>query len=401
MANNFYEESLDWLFHQFPAFQKKGALAYHPTLDNVNALVNHFGVEHSNGKFIHVAGTNGKGSTCACIASILQEQGFTVGLFTSPHIKDFRERIRINGVSISEDEVVDFVSRIRSKELPVKPSFFELTWVMALEYFLNKDCDYIVVETGLGGRLDATNIITPIVSVITNIGLDHQHILGSTKEEIAREKAGIIKPTIPIVVGEKDKSLLALFKSIADEQKAPFYALERNEANFIQRNRDLAILALKILADYDEIEYHQKTVDKGIENIAINTGFYGRFQKVANNPTIILDAAHNEDGVKSLINLVLESCESQNLHIIYGASNDKKVKDIAGLFPKTAKCYFTSFQHERAMKIEDLQAETESIGQGKQFFTDEQEALISAKAAANKEDTILIFGSFFLIEKFL
>jgi dihydrofolate synthase/folylpolyglutamate synthase len=401
MTNKSYDETIDWLFHQFPAFQKIGALAYHPTLDNVNALVNHLGVEHTKGKYIHVAGTNGKGSTCAFIASILQEQGFTVGLFTSPHIKDFRERIRINGLCISEDEVVDFVLRIRSEELPVKPSFFELTWVMALEYFLKMDCDYIVVETGLGGRLDATNIITPIVSIITNIGLDHQHILGATKTEIAKEKAGIIKSDVPVVVGEKDKTLLALFKSIADERNASFFALDNNEVNFLQRNRDLAVLVVKVLVNLGKLEFNQFAIDQGLENVSINTGLYGRFQKIGVHPTIIIDAAHNEDGVKSLFALVHEQTISRKLHIIYGAANDKKVKDIVQLFPDTAKCYFTSFQHERAMKVNELQVETDILTQDKQFFKDEQEALNAAKAAANKEDTILIFGSFFLIEKFL
>lgn len=399
MDHNLYQSSIDWLFHQFPAFQKKGALAYHPTLDNVHALIDHFGINYSKQKFIHVAGTNGKGSTCTNIASILQEYGYKVGLFTSPHIKDFRERIRINGQMIDKEKVLSFIDDIQQSDLPVKPSFFELSWVMALKYFVENKCDYIVVETGLGGRLDATNIIDPILSIITNIGLDHQQILGETKEEIAVEKAGIIKSNTPVLIGERSPSLVKIFQSKAKESNALLYELEEVTDSYIENNQQLAKSAIFILGELSELKYNEDLILDGLKNVSKNTGFAGRFQKIAENPNIIIDAAHNEDGVKALLRYFKDKKES--LLIIYGAAKDKKVKNIVELLPKNAKCFFTSFDHERAMDTAQLRRETSNCLAEKYYFENEQQALNAAKQSANQNDTILIFGSFFLIEKFI
>jgi dihydrofolate synthase/folylpolyglutamate synthase len=395
-----YQSSIDWLFHQFPAFQKKGALAYHPTLDNVLALIDFFEINYKGKKFIHVAGTNGKGSTCSNIASILKEYGYKVGLFTSPHLKDFRERIRINGKMIDEEEVFQFIDIVKRNDLPVKPSFFELSWVMALKYFVDENCDYIVVETGLGGRLDATNIIQPILSIITNIGLDHQSILGETKEEIAVEKAGIIKTNVPVLIGESNQVLSKIFKAKAQDKNALFFQLKEFLDSFVENNKQLARAAIYLLSELNEFKYDEPIVLKGLRNVSLNTGLAGRFQKIATKPNIIVDGAHNVDGVKSLLEHYKNNAVG-DLHIIYGASQDKNVADIVQLFPDDAKCYFTSFNHERAMNIDELKIKTVSFQGEKSYYKNEQQAMHEAKQFANQKDTVLVFGSFFLIEKFI
>jgi dihydrofolate synthase/folylpolyglutamate synthase len=271
---------------------------------------------------------------------------------------------------------------------------------MALQHFVTNKCDYIVVETGLGGRLDATNSIVPLLSVITNIGLDHQQILGETKVEIAGEKAGIIKANIPVLIGEKDPELVLIFRQKAKECNADFFELKEQTNTFIQQNQSLAKTAIHLLSKLGEFNYSEDQVKKGLLNVSKNTGFLGRFQKIGTAPDIIVDAAHNEDGVEALFN-ELERFAINNFHIIYGASSDKKVREIVRLFPENPRCYFTSFSHERAMSLEQLKISTSDFPQDKIYFENEQEALNRAKESANQKDTILIFGSFFLIEKFL
>lgn len=401
MDNNLYQSSIDWLFHQFPAFQKKGNLAYHPTLNNVNSLVRLFGIDHSNEKIIHVAGTNGKGSTCAYIASILKESGYRVGLFTSPHLKDFRERIRINGEEIPQEAVIDFVKDIQNRVLPVRPSFFELTWVLALKYFVQNKCDFIVVETGLGGRLDATNIIQPVLSVITNIGLDHQSILGETKHEIAGEKAGIIKESVPVLIGEQDPQLIELFSDVANKKNSVCHFINYSDESFIERNRKLALKAVEILTSSGIVATNKEQIQAGINKVFDNTGILGRFQQIGEHPIVVIDAAHNEDGVKALLQHVDKTFKNSVLHIIYGAAKDKDVEAIIKHFPVESKCYFTSFDHPRAMSKEELKMKCSKKRSEIVFFQNENEAFQYVQGVANQNDIILIFGSFFLIEKFL
>jgi len=401
MSSESYKKIIDWLFHQFPAYQKKGSLAYHPTLDNVNALIDYFKINHSKERFIHVAGTNGKGSTCTSIASILQEYGFKVGLFTSPHLKDFRERIRINGEEIPQEEVIDFVEDIQNRDLPVRPSFFELTWVLALKYFVQNKCDFIVVETGLGGRLDATNIIQPVLSVITNIGLDHQSILGETKLEIAGEKAGIIKESVPVLIGEQDPQLIELFSDVANKKNSVCHFINYSDESFIERNRKLALKAVEILTSSGIVATNKEKIQAGINNLFNNTGISGRFQQIGEHPIVVIDAAHNEDGVKALLQHVDKTFKNSVLHIIYGAAKDKDVEAIIKHFPVESKCYFTSFDHPRAMSKEELKMKCSNKRSEIVFFQNENEAFQYVQGIANQNDIILIFGSFFLIEKFL
>lgn len=393
-----YKSAVEWLFEQFPAFQKKGAMAYHPTLDNVLELIQRFDVNLSQFKFIHVAGTNGKGSTCAYIATALTASDFKVGLFTSPHIHDFRERIRINGKEISKNDVVEFVNAIQSKDLGCKPSFFELSWVLSLLHFQRKNCDFVVVETGLGGRLDATNVITPLISVITNVGLDHQNILGETKAEIAKEKAGIIKNGIPVVIGESDDEIISIFKSIAEEKKCDFYLENKTSNSFIIKNQQLAKKSIEILKNHYKIKVSPRAFNKGIENLYQFTGLKGRFQEISKNPKVIIDAAHNKEGVLALFQHINSHLEFNRLHLIYGASNDKNVSNIITLFPENAICYFTTFSNKRSCSFKELKTKTALLTQEKEYYNDVNEAINRAKENAEKEDLVLVFGSFFLLE---
>ncbi|PKR79893.1 tetrahydrofolate synthase [Brumimicrobium salinarum] len=300
MDNQEYRRKIEWLFNQFPVFQKVGDKAYKPTLENTLSLIKLFKVPLQEMRFVHVAGTNGKGTTCSIIASTLQSADLKVGLFTSPHIKDFRERIRVNGLMISETEVVNAVQKIQEAQFDFSPSFFEITWVLALSHFYKQNCDVVVVETGLGGRLDATNVIQPELSVITNIGLDHVAILGNDMVQIAKEKAGIIKTKTPVIVGEYTSETEKVFNEVANKLHSNIYFLppNSNETTF-EKNQRLAFKAVDIfMKDYPEKATIKK---KGIKNLYQNTGLLGRNQVYSTSPLIIMDAAHNEMGIERLI----------------------------------------------------------------------------------------------------
>ena len=392
---------MEWLFKQFPAFQKKGAMAYHPTLDNVLELIKRFEIDLSQFKFIHVAGTNGKGSTCAYIAAALTASDYKVGLFTSPHIHDFRERIRINGKEISEIDVVEFVNEIQSIDLGCKPSFFELSWVLSLIHFQKNNCDFVVVETGLGGRLDATNIVTPLLSIITNVGLDHQKILGETKAEIAMEKAGIIKKSVPVVIGENDFEITSIFKRVANEKNSDFYLVNQSEESvksFIEKNQNLAKKSIELLESYYQIYIKPKSFNEGVRKLYEFTGLKGRFQEIYKSPKVVIDAAHNRDGVFALLEHINSHVNYNNLYLIYGASNDKNIGDIIELFPKKTTCYFTTFSNERSYTFEELKNRTHILTQKKEYFTDVNQAIKLAIEKSKKDDLILVFGSFFILE---
>ena len=399
-----YTETIDWLFQQFPAYHNLGAQAYNPGLKNIEELSAFFGNPEKELRFIHVGGTNGKGSVSNMLASILTESGEKTGLFTSPHLFDFTERIRINGKTIDEQFVIEFCEKVRNHSWNIAPSFFEITWMMSLSYFQQNKCSIVVAEVGLGGRLDATNIIQPLISVITNIGLDHVNILGDTRAQIAFEKAGIIKKHVPVVLGEKDPETFPVFESKAAEMETEIILpktdirLPKGIIGYQVGNYGI----VSTVCDYLEtlgFAVDQPIREKGIQNLKKNTGFFGRMEVISREPLIIVDCAHNAEGIHALFNSV-KTLTNGTLHCIYGTSSDKDLDAILQEFPSEAHFYFTTFSNPRSAKLEDLQEKTGSFTEKKLFFNSPVKALEKAQESANKADTILIFGSFFLVHDF-
>lgn len=399
-----YEETITWLFEQFPAYHNLGKQAYNPGLKNIEELCAHFNNPHKHLRFIHIGGTNGKGSVSNMTASILMETGEKVGLFTSPHLFDFTERIRINGKPIEEQFVIDFCEKVRTHTWSIQPSFFEITWMMALDYFHQNQCTIVVAEVGLGGRLDATNIVKPLLSVITNIGLDHTHILGDTRTQIAEEKAGIIKRNTAIILGEKDPETFPVFESKSNEMHAELI-IPRTDIGYPTGIMGYQIGNYRIVsAICDQLEKQCFSIptekrELGIQHLKENTGFFGRMEILSQEPLTIADCAHNAEGVKALFESV-QAFNQGTLHCVYGTSADKNLDQIIPLLPENAKYYFTTFANPRSMKLEDLEKKITSSKKNTLFFDDPLKALSRAQNTANKSDTILIFGSFFLIHDF-
>ena len=395
---NKYKQTIDWLFKQFPSYQEIGAEAYKPGLERVEKLLNTFSNPHLKTKTIHVAGTNGKGSTCSFIASILTEKGEKVGLFTSPHIFDFKERIRINGTTISEEDVVSFCTKLQKIELPFKPSFFEITFVMAMEYFAAQNCTYAIIETGLGGRLDATNVVLPLLSIITNIGLDHQQFLGHSIAEIAVEKAGIIKKNTPVFVAEETEETRNIFLTHALEKQTsieflvPTHTKVDGIANYQQTNLQTAIQGLSVIG----IEANDAEVSLALRNLYENTGLFGRFQEIQKQPQIIIDAAHNEAGIKILLK-ELQDTPHEKLKFIVGSSGDKDLKKLIANLPQSSELYLCVFKNERSTtynKLSELAAENSSV---KKVYKEINQAINEIVSDTLSNETIVICGSFFLI----
>ena len=399
MKLNKYEESVDWLFKQFPSYQLKGASAYKPGLEHTISLLHAFGNPHEKLKLIHVAGTNGKGSTCSFLTSLLVEKGEKVGLFTSPHIFDFRERIRINGIEIDQAFVIDFCEKIKQLKFNFSPSFFEITLALALCYFQQEKCSIVVLETGLGGRLDATNVVQPLISVITNIGIDHTQFLGETIEAIAFEKAGIIKNDRPIVIGERQIETTSVFEKRAQKQNAriifaqefhlPF---ELNLAGYQYKNLKTALVTLSLL--YYSID--EKLVEKALKNLRRNSGLFGRMEIVQKNPTLILDVSHNKEGIEATLKS-LKLNENAKLTILFGASQDKAIEEMITLFPKNAEIHLCTFKNERSQSIERLQEIKERNLNIKAVHQEVNQAIKQLLPTLNKQDTLLVIGSFFLV----
>jgi len=396
---NKYEESIDWLFEQFPSYQFKGASAYKPGLENTLSLLQSFDNPQEKLKFIHVAGTNGKGSTCSFLTSLLVEKGEKVGLFTSPHIYDFRERIRVNGIEIDQAFVIDFCEKIKQIELNFSPSFFEITLAMALCYFQQEKFSIVVLETGLGGRLDATNVVQPLISVITNIGIDHTQFLGETLEAIAIEKAGIIKKEIPVVIGERQIETTSVFEKKAQEQNASItfaqefhLPIELNLVGYQSKNLKTALVTLSLLS----YSIDEKLVEKALKNLRRNSGLFGRMEIVQKNPTLILDVSHNKEGIEATLKS-LKLSENAKLTILFGASQDKAIEEMLTLFPKNAEIHLCTFKNERSQTFERLQEIKESNLNIKAVHQEVNQAIKQLLPTLNKQDTLLIIGSFFLI----
>ena len=399
-----YSEILDWMFSQLPMYQRSGAAAYKADLSTTHRLMELANHPEKNLKVLHVAGTNGKGSVSHLCASVLQESGYKVGLYTSPHLKDFRERIKVNGEMIPEAMIMEFIGHYQENFEELKPSFFEMTVLLAFEYFNYSKVDIAVVEVGMGGRLDSTNVVSPDVSVITNIGLDHQKFLGETHELIAREKAGIVKDGVPVICGHIHEEALSEIKAIAEAKKAPLHQTEK--ANFEaplsalkgayqRQNERTAWLALYHLRQRGW-EIQPEHVSQGFERVIENTGLRGRWEVLADSPKTIVDAGHNLDGVQAILSS-LEKETFDDLHIVWGVSNDKDLEPILSLLPKHATYYFCRANIARAKDADELLALAQEHGLKGEAFKSVGAAYQAARLYAKASDIIFIGGSVFVV----
>lgn len=400
-----YQETINWMFNQLPMYQLQGASAYKKDLTNVHLLVNHLDNPQKKLKCIHVAGTNGKGSTSHMLASILQEAGYKVGLYTSPHLKDFRERIKINGVEISENFVCEFINKNKSFFEANDMSFFEMTVGLAFEYFTKEKVDITIIEVGMGGRLDATNIITPLVSVITNIGLDHTQFLGNTLEAIAFEKAGIIKPKIPVVIGEYTPETKPVFLAKAKENNSEIYfASELISENYSSdligdyqiHNKKTVVETISILNSQEAFKVSKDTIKSGLLNVVKNTGLEGRWQQLDEFPKIICDTAHNKNGLEIVMKQIQKE-KFDNLHIVLGVVNDKDLDEILPLFPKNAIYYFCKPNIPRGLETSILQEKAQKYHLLGTVYNSVSEAYTHSKKNSTKNDFIFIGGSTFVV----
>ncbi len=422
-----YQETIHYLFTRLPMFSRIGAAAYKADLNNTIKLCEHLGNPHKKFKSIHVAGTNGKGSVSHLLAAVLQTAGYKTGLYTSPHIKDFRERIKVNGEMVDEEFVISFTEKIKPLIEELEPSFFEITVAMAFEYFALQKVDVAVIEVGLGGRLDSTNIITPELSVITNIGWDHMNILGNTLEKIAFEKAGIIKQGVPVVIGEFLPETKSVFEKIAFEKNSVLYSAsqnrhvtewhwkkhelivaiaEKNKPDHKTYHLDLPgiyqvrnlVTVLEAIAVLKQLNFKltDDDVHTGLQKTKKLTGLFGRWEVIHVHPTIVLDVAHNEDGIKQVIQQI-ELTDHHHLHIVFGIVKDKEVEKILALLPTTAQYYFTQSNIPRALPAKELNEKAAQLNLKGEVYTDVNTAINAAKVNASKDDLILVCGSVFLI----
>ncbi|WP_299528941.1 folylpolyglutamate synthase/dihydrofolate synthase family protein [Ulvibacterium sp.] len=397
-----YAETLNWMFAQLPMYQQKGKVAFNGKLDNIKALSAHLDHPEEKFKSIHVAGTNGKGSSSHMLASILQEAGYTVGLYTSPHLKDFGERIRINGQTIGKKFVIDFISENRSFLEDGHLSFFEMSVGMAFQYFAQNQVDIAVVEVGLGGRLDSTNIIVPEISLITNIGMDHSDILGDTLPKIALEKAGIIKNKVPVVISEYQHEIADLFKAVALERNAKivFADQEIHEVyevsllgNYQSKNAKGVVVVLKELQGFEVAKEH---IQKGLANVVENTGLMGRWQVLQQNPMVVCDTAHNREGLSVVLDQMAEQ-EYDMLHIVLGFVIEKDLDALLPLFPENARYYFARPKIPRGLDASTLKIRASLFGLQGDTHDSIQQAFQNALYHASNTDFIFIGGSTFTV----
>ena len=430
-----YKKTIEYLYASQPAFHQVGAAAYKPGLDNTYALMAHLGNPHTQLRAIHIAGTNGKGSTSHLIAAALQAEGYKVGLFTSPHLVDFRERIRINGKMIPQETVVNWVAGNRAFLDEVKPSFFETTMALAFWYFAQQQVDYAVIEVGLGGRLDSTNILTPLLSAITNIGIDHTEFLGNTLAQIAAEKAGIMKPHVPCVIGETHEETVPIFMEraraceilgdglettdcriwLADQcgymrkrrkKEAPECQLK---GHYQDNNLQTAFVSLQVLRNVCNIEVSSRAIAEGFANVCNLTGLRGRWEILSHQPLTICDTGHNSHGIKYVAKQLGEEARRRGgeeargtLRIVLGMVNDKDIDDVLALLPEEATYYFTQPKTQRAMAAQELLTRWEQMGRSHAVaIADVQQAVATAQQQATAEDIIFIGGSNYLVGEVL
>lgn len=424
-----YNETLDFLFTAMPSFQRVGGDAYKPGLERVAAFCHHLGNPQRNYYTIHVAGTNGKGSVSHMLASILREAGYRTGLFTSPHLSDFRERIRVDGEMIPKQKVVNFVDKHQAKMQELDLSFFEMTAAMAFDYFDQSDVEVAVIETGLGGRLDATNIITPILSIVTNIGLEHTEFLGSTIEEIASEKAGIIKKSIPVILGQSSEEYDSVFErraadlnsqllyaekewtlhgvehfddenqhfSLVRERDGRGYELDIDLLGDYQRHNIVTVCAAAdYLAEHTPLTISRRAHRQGLATAAVSTGLMGRWQVLSAEPYTVCDTGHNANGMRYVAEQ-LEALKCDRLFCVIGFAREKDLDKIMPLLPKRAHYIFTRAQVERARNVEDIAAKAEELGLEYECKPTVREAIAYAKSLATIDDAIFIGGSNFVV----
>ncbi|WP_298903108.1 folylpolyglutamate synthase/dihydrofolate synthase family protein [uncultured Psychroserpens sp.] len=403
-----YQDTVNWMFKQLPMYQNQGKTAFKKDLSNTICLANYLGNPHDKFKSIHVAGTNGKGSTSHMLASVLQEAGYNVGLYTSPHLKDFRERIKINGKEISKQFVIGFIRKHSSFFKLNKLSFFEMTVGMAFDYFAKKKVDIAIIEVGLGGRLDSTNIITPEISVITNIGLDHTQFLGETLQAIANEKAGIIKPNIPVVIGETQVEIKKLFNNIAHKNASKIQFADQNEnknyhtdlkGSYQKHNVKTAVQTLKVLNEL-QFPVSEVHIKNGLLNVVNNTGLKGRWQVLQQQPKIVCDTAHNKEGLLYIVSQLNEEI-FETLHIVFGVVSDKDLTTILPLLPKDAVYYFCKPNIPRGLDASSLQSHFISNGFKGLTYPSVKAAVDAAVASATSTDLIYIGGSTFVVAEII
>lgn len=399
-----YQEALDWMFVQLPMYQRQGAAAYKKDLSNTLLLAGHLNHPERNFKSIHIAGTNGKGSSSHMLASVLQEAGYKVGLYTSPHLKDFRERIKINGSEIPEPYVVDFINKHKSFFEANQLSFFEMTVGLAFQYFSEEEVDFAIVEVGLGGRLDSTNILTPEVSVITNIGLDHTQFLGDTLEKIAFEKGGIIKEGVPVVVGEYHQQTFPVFSELANQKAAVLYSAfelvdsdyeSDLQGSYQQHNIKTVVQTVEVLRTQG-YQIAESDLVAGLQNVVSNTGLLGRWQVLSTAPKTICDTAHNKEGLSYTMEQ-LKNERFENLHIVLGVVSDKDLDAVLPLFPKQARYYFCQPDLGRALDVHQLEKEAVKHQLSGTVYKSVREAYSAAQKSASIHDCIYIGGSTFVV----
>jgi len=425
-----YQQCIDFLYSQLPMFQRQGAAAYKADLSNTIALMNMLDQPQKSFPAVHIAGTNGKGSSAHMIASVLQQQGYKTGLYTSPHLIDFRERIRVNGKMIPKEAIVKFVEDYKEKFVPLQASFFEITFGMALDYFRAEDVDIVVMETGMGGRLDSSNVVEPVLSLITNIGFDHTQFLGDTLQKIAGEKAGIIKKDIPVIISEKQTEVQAVFEKKATEMGAPLYFAE----NFVKlenrvseqkqcfdvkyKNIGKGVFCIPLLGKYQEqnlkgvlaalyqldamgdFPLSDENIRKGLACVVKNTGILGRWQKLATQPKIICDTGHNEDGLNYVL-AQIKTEQYRKLHFVLGMVNDKNIAKVLAMLPKEAIYYYCKANIPRGLDAKELEAQALSFGLSGKSYSSVADAFGAAKLNASIDDMIFIGGSTFVVAEVL